>query len=222
MISVQLPEQDRKFLVKLFELSPDMFKNAAEQASTISVGEKASSVISKVVQGGVLSTDLANVMVKLIFSMGHKVPEKLRELSDGFHLAYTEYKDDNTNVITQEEFFNKFNQLYNCSQPVRLTYLIQETKAGYDKYLIDQEIFTDIKPISLNAGVSNHFTLTHTLKINYTDVKKDSGESKSIYLALDILDVEKLIDSLQKAQLQHKKLITDLSSESFKFIDIKE
>lgn len=217
-MTVKLPEEDQKQLVRIFHLEDKLFSEVIGFATEFQPGQYPEELLNSLINKVAIDPETIDVFVKLMFSMGHR-EESVRELGLGFYKVYLKNVEQEK-ALDESSFLEKFGEIHKCSTPVRITKALSDTKLGYGKYLVSQKIFTDLKPV-YTEDVENlsFFTVTHNLSLTVVDNSNQDEKEQVINISIDSNDITKLSELLTKAETAKKLLIEKLERQGLKFLD---
>ena len=129
--------------------------------------------------------------------------------------SFLETKDGKSNYLNLK---SNLQQLVRIGSRLHLTHKAFQLLSDYDKIYVDSRIISDVR-IIFNDDLKNsnqEAAIVHQLKIEH----HERGEIKSTFFALDINDLEKLKEYINRA-IEKEKLLRDNTYKNLSFISLK-
>ncbi len=221
MAALDIPEEYEDGLAILGAFSDEVFSELASALETATFALRhralAANVASKVAS---IPRDQVESIVEMLVSMNivrRHADVTEADFVDDVYEALTE-SEDSDSIIEQEETFKSRLTRLLAAKSLEVVSKAQSVILDHERRFCTSRIATDVSPVfSANAEEPPMAAvITHTLRISF---HQDSNDIKEFFVEMNEGDLQKLSDSIQRAEQKAKGLKAVLDAAKLPYLE---
>lgn len=209
MWKFRIPESQRDGLSIILSLSEDKVKHLTSTLEKVPKGLGPMDLSDYLSEKSVFSPKESAEVVKVLsalYRLKSTEPLVTDEVVNGISeaLKETEQEDLRPRDGDWDKFKKNFKVLLSYDNTIGITFKTLALSTEYEKFYIDSNIYTDIRP-AFNPDIEKKFdaaTIIHTLKLEY----HTGDRHDQVHVALDSRDLVRLRKQLQRAEEKEKSI----------------
>jgi|SRR5918911_45064 hypothetical protein len=221
MASFTIPKKQYNAFVVLFSLPDEIFQRLIENLQnlpfTFDFRDALRSAISSIQD---IRFEDASSIVDALFSLYINRSNSDKSTTEYIGEFLEAARKSNSEELKQigesrEKISGRLSQIFNVSS-LLLAAKARSVMLEYDNIFYKARVLTDVRPVfGEDAAETRAWMIIHNLRIHY----HEGEDHKDFFVALDVKDIQKLIDSLERAKVKAETLKSVLAATNTPYIE---